>query len=144
MKRFVWLALLLLLPIVAYGTEFTHYTNLAFTGYFAFGEEGSETVIFDSTGSFTIPDDIDLSFGGTGKPVSIEWTTADANANCLIVDLPTGGSVDVPVFGIVSADADFAYFNGVVEPTFFVENLAGTGYINLSFSGTTLAQLVTG
>ncbi len=145
MKRILFLVLalaLLALPVSA--VEYTHLTNLSFTGYFAFGEEGSETVIFDSTGSFTIPDDIDLSFGGTGKPVSIEWTTADANANCLIVDLPTGGSVDVPVFGIVSADADFAYFNGVVEPTFFVENLAGTGYINLSFSGTTLAQLVTG
>lgn len=145
MKRILFLVLalaLLALPVSA--VEYTHLTNLSFTGYFAFGEEGSETVIFDSTGSFTIPDDIDLSFGGTGKPVSIEWTTADANANCLIVDLPTGGAVDVPAFGIVSADADFGYFNGVVEPTFFVENLAGSSYVALSFSGTTLAQLVTG
>jgi len=145
MKRILFLVLalaLLALPVSA--TEWTHFTALSVTEALGFGESGSEVTLIDSTGSFTIPDDIDLSFGGTGKPVSIEWTTADANANCLIVDLPTGGAVDVPVFGIVSADADFAYFNSVVEPTFFVENLAGSSYVSLDFSGTTAARLVAG
>jgi len=143
-KRLVLFTLLLLLPLVAYATEFTNFSNLAFDGYFAVGSIGNEVTIFDSTGAFTMPDDIDLSFGGTGKPVSMEWTTADANANCLIVDLPAGGLVDVPVFGIASADSDFGYFNGVVEPTFFVENLAASSYVALDFSATTLAELKTG
>jgi hypothetical protein len=145
MKRFVFFVLalaLLALPVSA--SEYTHLTWLAFTSGFAVGEQDSEILLIDSTGSFTIPDDVDLSFGGTGKPVSIEWTTADANANCLIVDLPTGGAVDVPVFGIASADSDFGYYAGIVEPTFFVENLAGSSFVALDFSATTLARLHAG
>ena len=93
-------------------------------------------------------DDIDLSFGGSGGgtagPLTIEWTTADADANCFLIDLPTGGSVDVPVMILASSDSNFGYFNGIVEPTLAVENLVGTSWIALDHSATTLARLQAG
>jgi len=93
-------------------------------------------------------DDIVLSFGGTAGgtagPFTMEWTTADPNANCFLFDMPTGGVVDVPVFMIASADSDFGYFNGTVEPTLAIENLVGTSWISLDHSATTLARLQAG
>ena len=93
-------------------------------------------------------DDIDLSFGGTAGgtagPLSVEWTTADANANCFLIDFPTGGLVDVPVLILASSDTNFGYFNGTVEPTLAVENLVGTSWIALDHSATTLARLQAG
>ena len=118
--------------------------------------DGSGTCIFGITSTGTVEpllsvnflDDIDLSFGGTGGgtlgPLRMEWTTADANANCGLIDLPTGGSVDVPVFLLASSDTDFGYFNGIVEPTLAVENLAGSSFIAMDFSATTLARLHAG
>ena len=145
MKRFIFLALVLLaLPVSA--TEWSHIDALSILE-FGIGASGSETTIIDTSGNFTFPgtlaiaDDNDLTFGSV---FSLEWTTADPNANCILLDLPTGGSVDVPVVMIASADSDFGYFNSVVEPTLAVENLAGSSYVALDFSGTTLAELKTG
>ena len=145
MKRFIFLALVLLaLPVSA--TEWSHFGALSILEL-GIGASGSETTIIDTSGNFTFPgtlaiaDDNDLTFGSV---FSLEWTTADPNANCILLDLPTGGSVDVPVVMIASADSDFGYFNSVVEPTLAVENLAGSSYVALDFSGTTLAELKTG
>ena len=103
----------------------------------------ASTISIPGISAYSWTDNIDLSMG-TGTDVAIEFTTADANAHCLLVDLPTGGADSVPVMILADADADFGYFNGVVEPTFAVENLAGTGYLSMDFSGTTLARLIAG
>ncbi|MFA5053920.1 MAG: hypothetical protein WC565_07665 [Parcubacteria group bacterium] len=72
MKRLILLALLLLLPIVAHGTEFTHFTDLAFTGAFGVGQQGSETTIIDSSGNFTIAG----TFAHTGATASFTNATS--------------------------------------------------------------------
>jgi len=78
-----------------------------------------------------IRDDTDLSLGGIAN---VEWTTADGNANCLLVDFPTGGAVDVPVLLLALADADFGYFNGTTQPTLAIEDADGDSYAKISFS----------
>ena len=82
---------------------------------------------------YTATDDLDWGFG-TGTPASMEYTTADANANCVIVDLPTGGATDVPVMFLTQTDADFGYFDGVTQTTFGIEDTDGDSYAILTFS----------
>ncbi len=55
---------------------------------------------------------------GTGAPASVLWETQDANANELLIDLPTGGAVDVPVIVIGQGvtGVDLGLYNGVVNP----------------------------
>ena len=107
------------------------------------GGSASSITLPGTVSGYTATDDLDWGFG-TGTAASMEWTTADANANLLVVDLPTGGATDVPVFLLSSADADDGWYNGIVEPTLSINNLAASGYVKLGFSGTTLAQLATG
>ena len=45
----------------------------------------------------------------------IAASDADANAECLIFDLPTGGATIVPVVLLTLADADFGYFDGLLS-----------------------------
>jgi len=65
----------------------------------------------------TVPDD-GIVYFGAGGPSGISWDTTDANANTLMFQLPTGGTVDVPaaVFGIGIFDVDLAMFNGITQP----------------------------
>lgn len=103
----------------------------------------ASTITIPGVSGYSWTDDVSIDMG-TGTDVSVSFTTNDANAHCLLFDLPTGSSTSVPAVVIASADSDFGYFNGIVEPTFAVENLAGTGYVGLDFSGTTLSRLITG
>jgi hypothetical protein len=63
-----------------------------------------------------MPDLGSIGFGGVGK---YSWDTTDANANKMLVQLPTGGGVDVPVIMIGQAveGIDMAIHDGVTEPT---------------------------
>ena len=56
---------------------------------------------------------------GTGNAARFSWDTTDANANELLLQLPAGGAVDVPVLAIGQSieSVDLALFNGVVDPT---------------------------
>jgi len=68
-----------------------------------------------------LDDDELLSFGGSlASPTSrMLWETADPNANVLMVALPEGGAVDVPVFVIGDTsvyNVDLGLFNGITEP----------------------------
>lgn len=73
-------------------------------------------------GSFTataheVPDGILLGLGN-GQTARFSWGTADANANMLKLQMPAGGSVDVPVLMVgQSIEAvDLALYDGVVDP----------------------------
>lgn len=77
----------------------------------------SKALVLDSSGNVTMPDDGAFSFGGVGV---LGWVTDDANANKLVLQLPTGGSVDVPVVMIgqgAGVLGDMAIHDGVVNPT---------------------------
>lgn len=123
------------------GVFFTDRHNAVIAGFTSDG-------YFEPLAGINLLDDIDLSFGGTAGgtigPFTMEWTTADAVANCFLLDLPTGGVTDVPVVILASSDTDFNYFEGTVEPTLAIENLAGTGWVGLDHSATTLARLYAG
>ena len=75
----------------------------------------------------TYNDDVSLLMG-TGGPVEILWETADANANELLIQLPAGGAVDVPVIIIGQAieNVDAGLYNGVVDPRIAI---FGTGAV---------------
>ena len=62
-------------------------------------------------------DDALLSFG-TGLDTRISWDTTDANANELLIQLPAGGAVNVPVIIVGQAieSVDPGLYNGVVDP----------------------------
>ena len=73
---------------------------------------------------------------GKGHDVSAFWETADANANYWAYDLPTGGSVAVPVMGVGIGlkDVDLGLFNGVTQTTFAVLDADRDSYLILDFS----------
>jgi len=91
------------------------------------------TITIPGVSGYTITDDTDFGFG-TSDPVTFEWTSADANAMCLILDMPAGGATDVPGFGLVTTDADFGYFNGYTAPFFFIEDDDGDTAISLEWA----------
>lgn len=70
------------------------------------------------TGTFTLfGDDV---VNGYGAPdAGISWDTTDANANKLLVQLPAGGAVNVPVIAIGQSieSVDQGIHNGAVDPT---------------------------
>src|SRR3990167_2805295 len=80
------------------------------------------------SGASTIADDIGLGIGG-GNASMLQWVTDDANANKLVLQLPAGGSVDVPVLVLgqgAGVIGDMAIHNGIVDPTV---SLIGVGAV---------------
>lgn len=84
------------------------------------------TVVIDSTGALvsalvatniTTADDVLLSLG-TGTDARFSWDTTDANANEMLLQLPAGGAVNVPVLAIGQSieSVDLGLYNGVTEP----------------------------
>lgn len=80
-----------------------------------------------SGGAPVSPDDTPL-YIGTGNPSSISWVTTDANANHMMVELPTGDAIDVPVvlFGQGIRGNDLAVYNGYVETTVAIWSNTGS------------------
>lgn len=76
----------------------------------------SGTVVVDTTG-LRINDDLLLSLG-TSDDARFSWETIDANANALLLQLPAGGAVNVPVLAIGQSieSVDLGLYNGVVDP----------------------------
>ena len=66
------------------------------------------------TGDVTFNDDIALEFGSVA---SLQWDTADANANFLKLNLPTPGAVDLAglMLGVGISGVDTALFNGITQ-----------------------------
>ena len=73
---------------------------------------------------------------GTGHDVSAFWEVADANANYWAYELPSGGSVAVPVMGVGIGlkDVDLGLFDGVTQTTFAVLDADRDSYLILDFS----------
>mgnify|MGYP001617054901 CR=1 FL=1 len=97
---------------VSAGTEDAYFTvNVPIAGV------RTEIMRWLSTGIAT-PDDGLIGFGA-GSPARLSWDTTDANANELLLQLPAGGVVDVPVLAIGQGieSVDLGLFNGVVDPT---------------------------
>lgn len=69
------------------------------------------------TDAVNLVDDALLSFG-TGQDVRMSWDTTDANANELLIQMPAGTAVNVPVIVIGQAieSVDLGMYNGVVDP----------------------------
>lgn len=98
---------------------------------------GTEILRLDSTGQglrllaaiggMTLDDDVLLAVG-TGATARFSWDTTDANANVMMLQLPAGGAVDVPVLIIGQAieSVDRGQYNGVVDP---LVALYGTGAV---------------
>jgi len=86
----------------------------------------------------------DNSLGlGEGTPAQIVWDTSDANANMLKLELPAGGSVDVPVIlaGIGHRGEDLTFFNGVTQPTLGVVDADRDSWLVMDFSGDDAARI---
>ena len=79
------------------------------------------------SGSQVVPDDVNLGLG-TGSPAKVIWETADANANELLIELPAGGAVDVPVIviGDTLANDDLGLYNGAVSPVVAIHGSTAT------------------
>src|SRR3990167_7578614 len=100
-------------------TPATDYASMAHDGTtFTLTVEGGTLTLSPSGGEVVIPDDVVLGIG-TGSTARFSWDTTDADANELLLQLPAGGAVDVPVLVIgdtIESD-DHGLFNGVVSTT---------------------------
>lgn len=85
-----------------------------------------------------IPSDVPLTFG-TGGIAQMLWETADANANELLLALPAGGAVNVPVFVIGDQAAptiinrDLGFFNGITQPLVAVVDSDKDSWVGMGF-----------
>lgn len=87
------------------------------------------------SGGIRVPDLLDGEFLGFGQ-AEVGWDTKDADANVLKVDLPTGGSVNVPVvgFGIGVKDVDLGFWNGRIESLVAVVDADRDSWVGIGFS----------
>lgn len=123
--------------------------------YFAFdfsADDSPRIRLGGSAVTLTMPpldfgDDEFLTFGGVAK---LGWETADANANALILQLPTGGATDVPVFAIGTADVtvliddDLGFFDGVTETTLALVDADGDSWFKVHYSADDTPELIAG
>ena len=96
-----------------------------------------------ASGGLHLNDDSSLTFGNivAAPNARILWETADANANALLMTLPTGGATDVPVFIIgddTALNVDLGFWNGITDPSFAILNDAATIGSRLYNNGTYL------
>jgi len=94
-------------------------------------------------------DDAVLAIGASDD-AQLSWDTADANANHLKLQLPTGTATDVPVFSIGTAtaiallDTDLAVFNGTTQTTLAIWDNDGDSYLTISYSADDTPQIAVG
>jgi len=98
--------------------------------------------IFGATPNLS--DDEFINFGGVSK---LGYETADANANALILALPDGGAIDVPVWIVGDQsilDADLGFFDGVTEPRIAIVDADKDSYVALGFNADDDARIILG
>lgn len=122
------------------------FVDLTVTGDFTFGDASTDVMTIN--GQLHLGDDVVQTFGNTAAAPNwkLNFETADANANALLLTGPEGGATDVPVFILADASAynvDLTFFNGVTDPTFAVLSDDKTKYVRLSHNGTN-ANIATG
>lgn len=79
---------------------------------------GAGTAVMEFASTYAQLLDDQLLGIGTGNTARFSYDTTDANANCLLLQLPAGGGTDVPVLVIGNAveSVDLGLYNGVVSP----------------------------
>ena len=85
-----------------------------------------------------VADDVTYRIGSSDDS-KINWETADPNANALVLSMPEGGAVNVPVFAIGDTtilNKDLGLFNGVTAPTLAVLDGTATKYLKMLHDGT--------
>lgn len=103
-------------------TEPGHQTGRSYTdGDGCIHLNGSSLYLDESGNALTADgnaygDDDVLTFGSVFR---VSWDTTDANANAALIQLPAGGSVDVPVIVVGQSieSVDLGLFDGRVNPT---------------------------
>ena len=95
--------------------------------------------------SYAAPFDGAFATGASLKlgAATFEWEDADANANELILDLPAGGAVNVPVLvvGIGIKDVDLGLFNGLTQPLVATLDADRDSYVGLTYTSDDVAVL---
>ena len=95
-----------------------------------------------ASAAFYLADDKPLFIGnGTSATVATAaeflWETADANANCLQLILPEGGTRDVPVFFIGDSswfNKDIGVFNGRTQPLIAIGDDDRDSHVGFGFA----------
>lgn len=98
------------------------------------------------TTEFELDDDEFVKFG-MSEDVQLGYETADANANALILALPVGDAVNVPVFVIGDAgiiNVDLTFFNGVVQPRAAIVDVDRDSWVALGFNADDDARILIG
>jgi hypothetical protein len=97
------------------------------------------------SGGITVPDLLSQDFLGFG-PAHLGWDTKDTDANLLKVDLPSGGSVNVPVagFGIGIRDVDLGFFSGRTQPLAVVVDADRDSWAGIGFEIDDVAEVTVG
>lgn len=87
--------------------------------------------VLETLGGFTVEAVDNLTIGDA----ALRWSTADANAEAFIVDLPTGDSEEVPlmVLGQAIEAVDLGFFDGYTETNLAVVDLAKTSWVAFGF-----------
>lgn len=96
-----------------------------------------------ATGIAVSYNDDDLMAMGADDDAASAWDTADANANLLKTNLPTGGAVNVPVYlvGIGILTVDLVMLNGQTQPFAGVVDADRDSYLGLSYSADDVAVI---
>lgn len=101
-------------------------------------------VQFRGGANVVIHDDTALQFGSVSD-VKMEWETADPNANELIIALPDGGAINVPVLvigdqGII--DANLGFFDGETIPRLAMIAADEGGYFAWGVDDTDILDII--
>ena len=80
---------------------------------------------------------------GTGDVLCTVWDVTDPDANLYMVEVPTGGVVDVPVVVVGQAiiGVNLALFDGLLQPEFAVLDSDRDSYISLGAAGDDLPAI---
>ena len=98
--------------------------------------------VLETLSGFTVEAVDDLSIGDA----ELNWSTADANAEVLVVDLPAGDSEEVPlmVLGQAIKAVDLDFFDGYTETNLAVVDLDKDSWVMLGFSADDIPALSCG
>jgi len=98
--------------------------------------------VLETLAGFKVEAVDDLSIGDA----QLNWSTADANAEVLVVDLPAGDSEEVPlmVLGQAIGAVDLGFFDGYTETNLAVVDLDKDSWVMLGFSADDIPSLSCG
>ena len=129
--------------IEAAGTQADLATRLAVS----LNPDGSlKTSLIPTFDGIRLPDEASLQFGDT-MDVSMYYETKDPDANALLVALPNGGAVDVPVLMVGdqhSIDQNLGFFNGLTQPRIAVIDADADTHVGMGFESDDNAMIQVG